>query len=112
MELILGESMSGKTTKLIDLVVEANLNGDESFLVVRDRQAAFLATQISKVKHSFGSFPFPLTYNEFLSRKYNDLRVNSFFVDDLDNLIEYMIPAKIAAASLRVSKKSMDSLKK
>lgn len=34
--------------------------------------------------------PLPITYDEFINKKYHSKNINGFLIDNVDNLLEYM----------------------
>lgn len=78
-----GNKGSGKTTKLIEVA-------DRYFcyLVVRDRRTVFEIER--KARKEGKDIPMPLTYDEFINRKFYGKGILCFVIDDVEALLQYM----------------------
>ena len=92
MRVIYKKRASGKTTELIKLSVDAK---DSYYIVCRSHKEA---RRICEQAKEMGlHIPFPLTYAEFLGKKYYTRGIKGFLIDDVDALLSYMSSVPIYA---------------
>lgn len=81
MKTIIGDRGTGKTTELIKISAKT-----QNYIVCAGfREAA----GIEKMAKSMNlKIPFPITYYEFLERKYYSKNINGFLIDDLERFFQ------------------------
>jgi len=96
MKVICGKRGDGKTTELIKLAAK-----DYLYIVCIDHDEAF---RVSEQAQAMGlEIPFPLTFNEFVNRKFHSKGIKGFLVDNADLLISFMasgVPVKAVSISI------------
>lgn len=83
-----GGRQQGKTTQLIKIAAE---NG--GYIVCRSKS---MCGEINNMAHKMGlRIAFPLTYEEFLSRRYHGKGISKFYIDDVDHLLQSLTEVPI-----------------
>jgi len=83
MRVILGEKGSGKTTKLIEIAAKFG-----AYIVVRDYRKA---DEVFKIAKDMGySIPYPISFFDFIHKKFNGCGISAFVIDDVDSLLQYV----------------------
>jgi len=92
MHVLVGERQSGKTTELIKL---AHTYG--GYIVCRSKS---MCGEISNMARKMElNIAFPLTYEEFLNKRYYGKGISKFYIDDADALLQSMTEVPIEAAT-------------
>lgn len=95
MRVIYSRRKTSRTTQLIELCAEAEARGEASYIICRDSTEA---QRIFKKAHEMDLYiGFPITYDEFLHRKYAGNNIKHFFIDNADWLLQHLTPVHIAA---------------
>lgn len=95
MQVIGGGRQSGKTTQLIQFA--ANNNG---YIVCQSKpEAARIAAQARNMEVNIN---FPITYQEFIERRYNGKGVSKFHIDNADYLLQSLTEVPIANITVNV----------
>src|SRR4051812_26434358 len=90
---------TNRTTRLIYLCHEAEARGEVSYMVVMNAKRAFEVAQ--KAKELDLQIGFPLTFNEFLDRRWYAPHIKNFFIDDVDRLLKGLAqPIAIPAVTI------------
>lgn len=90
MEIITRARQAGKTTALIELASEKQL-----YIICPDRaQVRFIADLARKLNKKI---PFPLTWQEFVERRYYGQGVKGFAIDNADACLQQLSSIKIEA---------------
>ena len=93
MHALVGPRQSGKTTELIKL---ASTYG--GYIVCRSRQ---MAGEISDMAHKMElRIAFPITYEEFIEKRYYGKNISKFYIDDADALLQSMTAVPIEAVTI------------
>jgi len=83
-----GKRQSGKTTALIKVAAE---NG--GYIVCRSKS---MCGEINNMAHKMEvRIAFPLTYEEFLSKRYHGKGISKFYIDDVDALLQSLTEVPI-----------------
>ena len=95
MKIIYGERGDGKTTELIKIAAK-----DHLYMVCVDHNEAF---RVSEQAQEMGlEIPFPLTFHEFVNRKFHGKGIKGFLVDNADLLISFIasgVPVNVVSIS-------------
>ncbi len=83
MKLIAKPRGTGKTTELVKLCQEKG-----GYLVVRDRKTAH--TIFRKAYDQDIHIPMPISYDDFLERRYHGVNCSPLWIDDVDALLNYI----------------------
>lgn len=97
MKIILRQPRAGKTTELIE---RCNKNG--GYIVCPDARCAREINRMAKEMNM--KIEYPLTFSEFLSKRYYRKGVKKFYIDNADKLIRTL------AAGIEVDSIVMDKL--
>ena len=97
-ELIMGGRQSGRTTKLIEMAAESEARGEVCYIVCHSHTEAYRISQIARRRGL--NIGFPLTYDEFLQRKYHAHNIHHLYIDNAEMLIQYMSTLPIAAMTI------------
>lgn len=90
---IVGGRQQGKTTALIDLAHEHG-----GYIVVRSKSmAGEVADMARKMERNIA---FPLTYEEFLNKRYYGKGISKFWIDDADALLQSLTSVPIEGITL------------
>lgn len=114
MRLIAGGRRTGKTSELIKYAAANN-----AYIVCR---SVSMCKEIASMAHDMNLvISFPLTYQEFLEKKYYGKFIHSFCIDDIDLFLQSLtnVPIEMVTftggikrmSASSVSKKSSDKLK-
>lgn len=93
MQVITSKRRSGKTTKLIRLCAEKG-----GYIVCVNRHHAHGIAQMAKDMEL--NIPLPITFDEFIARRYYGSGVGKFFIDDADLLLQRLSAIHIEAITL------------
>jgi len=93
MEIIYKGRGKGKTLDLIRMASENNFD-----IVARDMKTVDYIFNLAK-KHNL-SISYPLTYHEFISKKYYGKGIKGFLIDDAEMLLQYLTNVPIKAISI------------
>lgn len=85
MRVILAPRKSSRTTRLIEMCAEKEALGEISYIITSNHRQAYNIAQ--KAKEMGLMIGFPLTYAEFLERKWAGTHIKHFFIDNLDHFI-------------------------
>lgn len=97
MHILVGERATGKTSQLIKIAAE---NG--GYIVCRSKM---MAGEINNMAHKMElRIAFPLTYEEFLQRRYFGKGISKFYIDDADALLQSMTEVPIEIITLTQEK--------
>lgn len=91
-KIILGRG-KGKTTQLIEL----SGNTSSYIVCINQRECHRIVSIAREMKIDI---PFPLTYDEFINKKYYGKGIKGFLIDNAELLLEYMSSVKIDAITL------------
>jgi Cdc6-like AAA superfamily ATPase len=83
--LIAGRRQTGRTTTLIELCAEKEAAGEVSYIVVANHQQAYAIAQ--KAQEMGLSIGFPLTYTEFIERRWAGNHIKHFFIDNVEHFL-------------------------
>lgn len=98
MEVITGGRRTGRTQKLIRLAAEAEARGEVSYIVCHSHQEA---TRIFRLADELGlKIGFPLSYEEFLTRKYSGMNIANLYIDNVEYLLQLLSHVQIAAVTI------------
>lgn len=99
MELIRTERARGKTTHLIHM---SHKNGDYIVCHSQDECSRIAA----EAKDIGKNIPFPISYDEFISKDYHAKGIKGFLIDNVDLLMAHMaFPVRVDAISVTVPAK-------
>lgn len=98
MQVITGGRQSGRTTKLIHMCAEAEKNGEVCYIVCHSHSAAYEIARKAKAL-GYKSFPFPVSYDEFMS-SHGKSFTSRYFIDNAELLLQRLTPVPIAAISV------------
>jgi len=101
-EYVLGYRGEGKTTELIKLSAEKYY-----YMVCADRKRVEYVWDLARKLEL--DIPFPLTFTEFLEKRYYSRGINGFLIDDVDDFLRYIEPG-IRAVSFTTANHSKDIL--
>jgi len=87
-----GGRQSGKTSKLIKMCAR---NG--GYIVCRSK--SMCGEIMNMARKMEVSIAFPLTYEEFIERRYFGKGISKFYIDDVDALLGYMTTVPIEAVT-------------
>lgn len=94
MKIIAWPRQSGRTTEIIKMCAR-----EGGYIVTRDLDAAYQVREQARIMGLV--IPFPLTYREFINKKYYPRGVEKVYIDDVEALLYYIAPeVKIEAVSL------------
>lgn len=93
MKKIVMKKGQGKTEELIKQ--SANNSG---YIVCRSMLLA--EAILFRAKQLGLSIPMPITYDEFINKRYRGRGIKSFLIDDVDVLLQYMTKVTISAITL------------
>lgn len=93
MKTIIRGRRAGKTYELIKQAAEENLY----IICVNQTQAHSIAAQATQLGFTI---PFPLTWSDFVTKRYYGRNINGFLIDNLDMCIQSMTPVEIKTVSL------------
>lgn len=83
-----GKRQQGKTTQLIKIAAE---NG--GYIVCRSKHEC---GRINDMAHAMGvRIAFPLTYQEFIEKRYHGKGISRFYIDDADVLLQSLTEVPI-----------------
>lgn len=91
MQIIAGPRGSGRTDALIRLAAK-----EFAYIIVKDHQEAAMIQRRARIMNV--DIPFSLTYEEFISLKYNPSGIRAFMVDNVERLLEYIARGVIVSA--------------
>lgn len=86
----------GKTTELIKLAAEHG-----GYIVCRDRRMAGEIADMARKRELH--IAFPITYDEFLNKRYYGQNISRFYIDDADALLQSMSSVRIDAITVTVN---------
>jgi hypothetical protein len=87
---------SGKTTELIKMC-----HSRHGYIVCSSRDEAL---RIHKVSRDLGyKIPLPITYDEFIQKRYYAYGGNVIYIDNVEMLLRAMTPCEIGAITVNVS---------
>lgn len=94
MKILAWPRQSGRTSEIIKMCAE-----EGGYIVTRNTETAY---KIRKQARIMGlNIPSPLSYKEFVDKKYYAHGVEKFYIDDVEALLSYIAPAvKIEAVTL------------
>jgi len=93
MQVIVGGRQIGKTTELIKMAHE---NG--GYIICRSKMmCGEIADMARKMEMRIA---FPLTYEEFLNKRYYGKGISKFYIDDADALLQSMTAVPIEAVTM------------
>jgi hypothetical protein len=95
MEKIIMKRGYGKTTQLIKKSAET-----KNYIVCRNSDEA-REIQCKAMKLGL-DIPFPITYTEFIEKKYCGKNINGFLIDNVDILLEFISNVPVNAITLSV----------
>lgn len=95
MEKIIMKRGYGKTTQLIKKSAETR-----NYIVCRDFKEACRIHQ-DAIKMGL-NIPLPITYTEFIEKKYCGKNINGFLIDNVDILLEYISNVPVNSITLSV----------
>lgn len=85
MEFVIKAIRAGKTTQLIKMAAEAN-----AYIIVKDAQRIkHIQTIARKLKVKI---PYPITISEALRGKYHAAGIKAFMIDDVEEILHYIVP--------------------
>jgi hypothetical protein len=84
---------SGKTTELIKLCAWYG-----GYIVCKNYNMVKYIEQ--KARSMNLKISYPMTYQEFIDRHYFSRNIQSFYIDDVEELLRYMTPVEIKAITL------------
>lgn len=93
MHVIIGKRRSGRTTELIKLCAAAEARHEASYIVCHD--PGRVAAEANRLELFIA---FPLTYDEFLEKRYYGTYIKNFFIDNVDLLLQYIAGSVNVAA--------------
>jgi hypothetical protein len=93
-ELIIRPRQSGKTTKLIQLAAKE----EYGLIVTNNKMQAKRVFELAQKLHL--KIPMPITYDEFINRKYAGMNVSALFIDNAEILLQMMAKAPIKAITM------------
>ena len=85
MEVISTGRQAGKTVKAIKFAAE-----NDSYIVVANKQEASMVNETARKLELH--IRFPLTWEEFLDRRYQGQNIKSFVIDNADRLLQHLSP--------------------
>lgn len=88
MNVIVGGRQTGKTSKLIDI---ASKNG--GYIVCRSKSMCGEVMHMARKMER--RIAFPITYEEFLQKRYYGKGISRFYIDDVDALLQSMTEVPI-----------------
>lgn len=94
MKLITEPKGSGKTYQLI---MESATNGD--YIVCHSSKEAERIFSIAN-EHKL-NIPFPLTYDEFINKRYYSKGIKGILIDNVDILLDYMSDGLVKTITIR-----------
>lgn len=94
MKIIAWPRQSGRTSEIIKMCADKG-----GYIVTRNIETAY---EIRERARKMGLIiPFPLSYKEFVDKKYYSRAVEKFYIDDIEALLYYIAPAvKIEAITI------------
>lgn len=100
MNIIAGGRQTAKTTKLIEMAAEAESRGEVCYIVCHNRAEAYRIASIAKRKEL--TIGFPLTYDEFLDRKYHGGHIHHVYIDNAEQLLQRLSLVPIEAMTINL----------
>jgi hypothetical protein len=98
MKVILKPRKTGRTKELIRLCAEAEANGEVSYIVCSGQEEAYRIFEVAKeLKLTIG---FPITFHEFLTAQYFGRNIKNFYIDNADQLLQYITKVEIQAITM------------
>lgn len=104
LEIRVGGRQTGRTKWLIQLCHEAEKRGEVSYIVCMSHSEAYRISQLAQELNT--PIPFPLTYEEFITRSYHGQNIRNLLVDNIEMLIQYIAIAPVTA--MTVTKENED----
>lgn len=98
MRVIYSGRRTSRTTQLIEACARAEANGEVSYIVCGNHDQAYAIHQ--KAKEMGKWIGFPLTYDEFLSRRYAGQNIKNFFIDNADHLLQQLSYVSIRVVTM------------
>lgn len=95
MEVIASGRQTGRTTRLIEMAAEAETRGEVCYIVCHSQTEASRIADIAR--HKGLSIGFPITYDEFLSRRYSSQNIHHIYIDNVELLIRRLSMVPIEA---------------
>lgn len=93
MHLVIGDRQSGKTTDLIKIAAERG-----GYIVCRTKSMCGEVMNMARKMEL--QIAFPLTYEEFLSKRYYGKGIKEFYIDDAEVFLQSMSAVPIYAISM------------
>lgn len=94
MKILAWPRQSGRTSEIIKMCAE-----EGGYIITRSIEAAYKIREQARIMGL--SIPFPLSYKEFVDKKYYPRGVEKFYIDDVEALLSYIAPAvKIEAVTI------------
>ncbi len=93
MKIIYRPRCTGKTTELIEMALAENL-----YIICANHKECINISRQSQMMEKF--IPFPLTYDEFINKRFCGRNINGFLIDNVEILLQYMagiVPVKAMA---------------
>mgnify|MGYP001569983264 CR=1 FL=1 len=94
MEIIYRGCRSGKTTELIKQSIENGYtivcNSKKEAESIYKQGKILKEAKLSKYIESQAIIPFPIIYDEFITKKWLGKQIKGFLIDDVDRLLELM----------------------
>ena len=97
MKIIIGARQSGKTTELIKQSASEDL-----YIVCMNRCCVDHIMMIAR--HLNLQIPMPITFEDFLHKRYYGRGIKGFLIDDLDMLLYHMSMVPIKTVSMSTNK--------
>lgn len=95
MEVITGGRQSGKTTKLIHKAAE-----EGGYIVCRNHKAC---SRIADYAERIGiDIPYPITYDEFITKSYYGPGVSRLYIDGVKELIERLSKSHVEIEAITI----------
>ena len=98
MQIILRARGTGRTQELTRLCAEAEARGEVSYIVCSNHEEAgriFREAQSLELPIAL-----PITFYEFITNHYAGHNIKNFFIDNADQLLQYMTSVSIQAVTM------------
>ena len=100
MKIIAGGRQTGRTTQLIEMAAEAEARGEVCYIVCHSQNEAYRIANLARLKEL--SIGFPLTYSEFIHRRYHSPHIHHIYIDNVEMLIQHLSIVPVAAITIHV----------
>lgn len=89
---------TSRTTRLIELCIDAEARGEPSYIVCHSRHEAI---RIMRKASEMGyHIPMPITYDEFMRNQYASKFIKHFFFDNVEKFVQMLTPVHVAAITI------------